>query len=373
MQLLSYSPHSDSAYLSIQQMYSNGNLAGFIRNCHYWAGNLIVIVAFFHLLRVYLTGALTGPRRYNWLVGLCAFLLVLFANFTGYLMPWDQLAYWAVTIFTSMLSYIPLVGEDLMALLRGGEEVGASTLSTFYAIHVGILPTLLLFLLVYHFWLIRKAGGLIRRKDAKVSSEKLSTIPHLLAREAATGFVLLALLLMFSAFVDAPLAEQANPGQSPNPAKAAWYFMGLQELLLHMHPVFAVCVVPPLLIGFLAVLPFRQEAILPPGIWFGGRRGRQVAAASTVAGVALVVLGVIVDDMLFAGSGAAQSKWLLYGVLPTVVFILVVVVHYYLLRQVWHRSTAEAMLGSVTLVLSAVITLTVVGIWFRGPGMALVW
>nr|WP_306793121.1 cytochrome b N-terminal domain-containing protein [Desulfopila inferna] len=373
LQLLSYSPHSDSAYLSIQQMYNNGNPAGFIRNCHHWAGNLLVVIPFLHLLRVFLTGALTGPRRYNWLVGLSAFLLVLLANFTGYLMPWDQLAYWAVTIFTSMLSYIPLVGKNLMALLRGGEEVGAATLSTFYAVHVGFIPTLLLFLLVYHFWLIRKAGGLIRRAAGKVSEEKLQTIPHLLAREAATGFMLLALLFMFSAFVDAPLAEQANPGQSPNPAKAAWYFMGLQELLLHLHPVFAVCVVPSLMLGFLAVVPFRQEAILPPGVWFGGRKGRQVAAASSVAGAALVVLGVILDDMLFVGAGASQAKLLLYGVIPTVFFILVVVVHYYLLRLVWHCTKAEAMLGAVTLVLSAVTTLTVVGIWFRGPGMALVW
>lgn len=373
LQLLSYSPQTDAAYLSIQQMYHRGNLAGFIRNCHYWSGNLIIFISFLHLLRVFFTGALTGSRRYNWLVGLCIFLFLLFANFSGYLMPWDQLAYWAVTIFTSMLSYIPLVGDDLMYFLRGGLEVGKSTLSIFYAIHVGILPAILLLLVVYHFWLIRKSGGLIQRTSGNVSTARMAVIPHLITREAATASLLLGLVLLFSALVDAPLAEQANPGQSPNPAKAAWYFMGLQELLLHLHPSFAICVIPPLVLGFLAIVPFYKNAILPAGIWFGGRKGLLVILASFFYALVLTIGWVLIDNMVNLSTGGIQAKWLLFGVLPTLLFIFIVVLHFYLLRLTCRCSVSESVSGAVVLLLGTTITLTVIGIWFRGAGMALTW
>lgn len=121
LQLMMYSPGVDSAYRSVQQMYTHIPLGGWVRNIHFWAGNLLVIVACLHLLRVLLTGAIGAGRQLTWVIGLFLLLLVLLANFSGYLLPWDQLAYWAVTIFTGMLSYFPFVGSWLMQLLRGGE------------------------------------------------------------------------------------------------------------------------------------------------------------------------------------------------------------------------------------------------------------
>lgn len=374
LQLLSYTPKIEAAYNSILQMYGSGNPAGFIRNCHYWAGNLLVIVAFLHLLRVFLTGALTGARRYNWLVGVALFVLVLFANFTGYLMPWDQLAYWAVTIFTSMLSYVPGAGDSLTSLLRGGKEVGAETLSTFYALHIGLIPALLVLLIFYHFWLVRKAGGLIRMVgDMRESPGRLPAIPHLLAREAAVGFSLLAVVLFFAALIDAPLADEANPGQSPNPAKAAWYFMGLQELLLHLHPSFAICVVPLLMLLSVLVLPFIANGVLPGAVWFGGRRGAWIAAASTLVGVGASVLAVLIDNMFLGHGSSPQSTWLLRGLLPVAAAVFALALFFLLLRTKWTATTAEALMGVVLLVVSSAITLTMVGLWLRGPGMALVW
>jgi quinol-cytochrome oxidoreductase complex cytochrome b subunit len=374
LQLLSYSPQTTEAYQSILMMYRHGGLAGFVRNCHYWAGNLLVIVAFLHLLRVYLTGAINGSRRYNWLVGIALFTLVLFANFTGYLMPWDQLAFWAVTIFTAMLSYIPFCGDSLMTLLRGGDEVGAETLSTFFAIHIGVIPALVTPLLIYHFWLIRKSGGLIRAAESTTApAPRVPAIPNLVVREAAVGFSLLALVLLFSALVDAPLGDEANPAQSPNPAKAAWYFMGLQELLLHLHPSFAVSVVPLLILLFFASLPFWKTAVLPGGTWFGGPGGWVIAAGTYLLGMLMSFLVVLFDDARLSQEQASHAVWLVRGVVPTLGIVLAALALFMLLNLRPGISRAQALMGVVMLVCGSAVSFTLIGVMLRGPEMALVW
>ncbi len=372
LQLLSYSADSSAAYQSILDMYGGSSPAGFIRNIHHWAGNLLVLVAFLHLFRVYLTGALGVRRRLNWLIGLALFLLVLFANFTGYLLPWDQLAFWAVTIFTNMVGYLPLVGERFAGVLRGSSEVGAATLANFFGIHVGLIPPLIVILLIYHFWLIRKAGGLVRAESEQGSAKMVPTVPTLVSREAAVGFGLCGLLFLFSALVDAPLAEIANPGESPNPAKAAWYFMGLQELLLHLHPVFAICIVPLLMIVLLALLPSIKDAALPPGIWCGGARGRQLALGSFMVGLVVVFLLIIVDETVFKNGGSAQAlrPWINRGVVPLLVLILFCGALYRFLRMRNYQRSAGLM-ALLLLNFGMVCGLTIIGIWFRGPGMAL--
>ncbi|MBM9513479.1 cytochrome b N-terminal domain-containing protein [Desulfogranum marinum] len=374
LQLLSYSPQIDQAYLSIQQMYQPGGLGGFIRNCHYWAGNLLVVITFFHFLRVFLTTAFTGPRRYNWIVGLALFLLVVFANFTGYLMPWDQLAYWAVTIFTSMLSYIPVIGSELMTLLRGGQEVGSETLATFYAIHTGIIPVLMVVLLLYHFWMVRKAGGLIKQENTRgVAPARIATHPHLVAREVAVVCLILSIILLFSAVIDAPLGAEANPGQSPNPAKAAWYFMGLQELLLHLYPSFAICVVPLLVLFFFIRLPFGVKETPAKGVWFGGRKGALNAAISGIAGTGLTFFTVLIDDTFLIRKGSSQLSWLWRGLVPTIGCCLILVLLYFILVRIRKCSAGEAQIGVVSCFLCGAASLTVIGIWLRGAEMALVW
>ncbi len=375
LQLLSYSPQAHQAYHSVLSMYEPGGLGGFVRNCHYWAGNLLVIITFLHMLRVMLTGALTGFRRYNWVVGIVLFTLVLFANFTGYLMPWDQLAFWAVTIFTAMLSYIPLIGDALMTLLRGGDEVGPETLSTFFAIHIGIVPALFVPLLIYHFWLIRKSGGLIRRSRESTNSsvERLPAMPHLVAREAAVGFSLLALVLLFAAFVDAPLGTEANPAQSPNPAKAAWYFMGLQELLLHLHPSFAVSVVPLLVFLFFLSLPFLKDGTLSGGVWCGGPGGIPIAAGAGCAGGLLGFFVVWLDDVLLSRYADMLDAWLGRGVIPTAGLVLISVTVFLLLSRHPAVSRAQALMGVFMLVCGGAASLTLIGVMLRGPEMALVW
>ncbi|MFT5697934.1 MAG: quinol-cytochrome oxidoreductase complex cytochrome b subunit [Desulforhopalus sp.] len=372
LQLLSYVPQPDSAYSSIQQLYNLGEVGGFVRNVHFWGGNLLVIITFMHLLRVFFTGALDQKRRINWLVGLCLFLLVLFANFTGYLLPWDQLAYWAVTIFTNMLSYVPLVGESLALTFRGGNEVGPSTLHIFFGMHVGLIPLSVLSLLILHFWQVRKAGGLIRRTEGR--EERVLVVPHLIVREIATACVVLALLFTFAAIVDAPLAEPANPGQSPNPAKAAWYFMGLQELLLHLHPTVAICLIPTLMLVALGAIPFIKGSILPGGYWFGGCRGRRLALVVFLLASCMTFVVIALDEKLLHGAEALQAAdlWLNRGVLPLGMLFLLQVSLYLGLKKRMKYSRAEAVMAIFVTNIAIIISLTVIGIWFRGSGMILV-
>ncbi|MEA2008197.1 MAG: cytochrome b N-terminal domain-containing protein, partial [Chloroflexota bacterium] len=130
---MNYTPRPPQAYLDIINLNTNVWFGGLIRNLHHWSGNLLIVASVLHLLRVFFTGAYRPPREMNWLIGIAMLLLILGANFTGYLLPWDQLAYWAITVGTSILQYIPIVGESISRLLLGGPEVGAATLLNFYA------------------------------------------------------------------------------------------------------------------------------------------------------------------------------------------------------------------------------------------------
>ncbi len=376
LQLLSYSPHPESAYLSIQQIYTKPALGGFIRNIHFWAGNLLVIITALHLLRVFFTGALLNTRKYNWLIGIVVIILVQFANFTGYLLPWDQLAFWAVTIFTNMVDSVPIVGSWMVTVLRGGSEVGEATLSNFFALHIGVIPACLCVLLIWHFWMVRKAGGLVQaKKESSADRKRIRVIPHLVVKEAATGLILLALLFLFAAMVDAPLAEPANPGESPNPAKAAWYFMGLQELLLHLHPTVAISIVPFLMLFGLASVPFFRGAVLPEGRWFGGSRGAKLALFTFVLSFIVTLLAVIADEILLREMGAtgSQSTWLARGVIPLCVICLLYIGIYLFVKRRGNYSRAESVMAVVVVNIGCICSLSVVGIWLRGPGMKLIW
>ncbi len=373
LQLLSYSPKPESAYSSIQVLYKVGEMGGFIRNIHFWGGNLLVILSFLHLLRVFLTGALDQKRRANWLIGICLFILLLFTNFTGYLLPWDQLAYWAVTIFTNMLSYVPVVGEQLALVFRGGNEVGASTLHIFFGLHVGLIPISLFVLLIFHFWQVRKAGGLIRQKEER--ENRILVAPHLISREIATASVLIALLFTFASLVDAPLAEPANFGQSPNPAKAAWYFMGLQELLLHLHPTVAICIIPALMLLGFGAIPYIKGTTLPAGIWFGGHRGKRLALIVFLLTSLLTFVVVIIDEQLLHGASSSQAVnlWLYRGILPLGSLLLLQLVLYLVVTKIFSYSRAEGVMAVFVANISIIVSLTAIGIWFRGGGMVLVY
>ncbi len=266
--LFYYDPLPVQAYQSVQQIQDTLLLGRLVRNLHHWTGHALVVVVFLHLFRIVINGALYPPRRMNWLVGLCLGLLILAANFSGYLLPWDQLSFWAVTIATSMLSYIPGIGSFLQEMVRGGQEIGASTLRLFYVLHTTLVPCFLFLLMAYHFWLVRKAGGVFTAEkevaSGAVQHQTVPVIPELLVREVAFAVLVSCVLLLFSMLVDAPLGDMANPQLTPVNVKAPWYFLGAQELLLHVPPVVAVCVVPLAIAAFLFFLPFSKNKSGPP-------------------------------------------------------------------------------------------------------------
>ena len=135
-----YQPVPDRAYASIVYLQQNIFFGQLIRNVHHWSANTLLIVVFLHFLRVFFTGAFHPPRQFNWILGLAMFLAVLTSNITGYLLPWDQLAFWAITVCTGMLEYLPGIGNRLQNLVRGGSEIGPATLSIFFAIHTAVMP-----------------------------------------------------------------------------------------------------------------------------------------------------------------------------------------------------------------------------------------
>ncbi len=378
--MLGYTPVPGEAYASIERLEAQVLFGAFVRSVHHWSANLLVLVSFLHMLRVFFTGGFLDGRALNWLVGLVLLAAIVASSFTGYLLPWDQLAYWAATIVTGMAGYVPLAGPGLASLLRGGPEIGPETLGTYYALHTQWLPAALLVGTLFHFWRVRRAGGVVLPPDAvrdeRGKPEQVLFLPHLLWREAAVALLLLAAVSLFAAVVPAPLGPAANPGLSLNPAKAPWYFLGFQELLVHLHPLFAVVVVPALGALALAALPYlgfsRDE---PRGAWFLSENGRRTARL--VAGVALVAtpLLVVADEALLGASGASAGGATLVtrGVLPVAALLAVCVLGFRLLRSRLGATRLEAAQALFAFLAAVFVVLTLTGIWFRGPEMRLVW
>jgi quinol-cytochrome oxidoreductase complex cytochrome b subunit len=377
--LFVYTPTPDEAYASIYRVETEIWMGQLVRNLHHWSGNLLLILAVLHMLRVFFTAAFHHPREFNWILGLCLLALVAFSNFTGYLMPWDQLSYWATTIVTGMLSYVPIIGDGLKTWLLGGPEVGAPTLRTFFAFHIVLFPMLIVIIVSYHIWRVRKdTFSLPRRVDEPPvdprNVERITTIPHLVNIELGIGLVALLLLIIWATWVDAPLKEAANPTHPPNPAKAAWYFMGFQELLLHFHPAFVTVAIPGLVGAGLIMLPYidYSDDVDVTGIWFRSIRGRWLAGINAVLGVAITAALVVVDEYWLDLPDLLHflPTWISNGLVPLAV-ILLGLWGYDRLLHARGATDSEKNLAIFTLLLMAFITLTVIGVFFRGENMAL--
>ena len=372
-----YEPFPGRAYDSILYLNNHVPFGQLIRNIHRWSANGLLFVTFLHFLRVFYTGAFAAPRQFNWIIGLTLFTAVIFSNFTGYLLPWDQLAYWAITISTSMLEYLPVVGPGLKRLVLGGAEPGPTTILNFYAIHTAILPALLLFTLPFHFWRTRKANGLViprtPTEDPATKGAIVESMPNLIVREVAVALVLLAVILLLSMFFDAPLADKANPGLSPNPTKAPWYFMGLQEMLMHFHPVFSVFVIPLLLVGGLLLIPYINYQAETAGVWFCSHKGRKMALIAVVLAALTTVAGVLLDEFVIGASLSGPPNIINNGLLPFTIILAACTGFYYVMKKGFKASNNEAVQALFTLLMTAFVVLTVIGIWFRGTGMQLMW
>ena len=322
--MLNYVPYPSEAYRSMKDLQFAVTYGVVLRNLHRWSAHAMVFVVFLHMCRVFLTGSYKAPREFNWIVGVVLLLLTLGLSFTGYLLPWDQLAFWAITVGTNIAAYTPVIGERLKFLLLAGHAIGSMTLLRFYVLHCVILPLIMLVLVSLHIWRVRKdglsgapepaagttraaeeaAGGfpastrtyglmaLTRRPTVSVESrdpdDEVFAWPHLLYREALVALGVVILMHLVSLVFMAPLEELADPTRTPNPAKAPWYFLGLQELV-HYSALVGGVVVPTLLVASLLVLPYADRDPRGSGRWFAPDR----RIANTIFMVAVVLFAAL--------------------------------------------------------------------------------
>jgi cytochrome b-561 len=342
-----YRPSTSQAYQDMKDLQFVVFLGPWLRAMHRWAAHGMVVCVFLHMCRVFYTASYKSPRQFNWVVGVLLLLLTLGLSFTGYLLPWDQLAFWAITVGTNIGSYAPLVGGQVRELLLGGHGVGEGALLRFYVLHVAVLPSVMILLTIVHFWRVRKDGGLSRpvwKLKGKQPDPQLVTIgapaqtaplkataastsktyglmevvtgkpifetiepeedddavfayPYAFFREAIALMVTVTGIMAISLFFNAPLEELANPAKTPNPAKAPWYFLGLQELVSHSALIGGV-VAPALMVLALLAIPYfdrnpsRRPADRRWAIW--------LFTAFVTVNVVLIVIGTF-----FRGPGWA--------------------------------------------------------------------
>jgi quinol-cytochrome oxidoreductase complex cytochrome b subunit len=367
-----YVPTPEGAFNSIIFLQEKVLFGQLLRNIHRLSATLMVVVTFLHLIRTYYSQSIYFERSKNWIYGLILMFLVLFSNFTGYLLPWDQLAYWAVTIMTNMLEYIPFVGDLLANMFRGGEVVDGVTLINFYNLHTGVLPLFMVFCMAMHFWLVRKAKGVVVPKTEE--RNLVSVYPNLVLKEIMVALIVIASIFILSISIDAPLLDKASTSVSPNPSKAPWYFMGVQELLLHMHPTFAVFVIPVAMLVMFFYLPYFKYTNLNIGVWFNSKNGKSLCIKSIIFSFAFTVIIVLVSEYWLNFSVWFPRLPLLIstGLFPLLLFLVPTAGYLYYWYKIKNTDKIEIFISIVTIIVVAYIVMMLIGVWFRGEGMNLI-
>jgi quinol-cytochrome oxidoreductase complex cytochrome b subunit len=428
--MIYYTPSTELAFQSVKDIHYIVPTGRFIRNLHRWSAHVMVFTVILHAVRIFFMASYKKPREFNWVIGLGLLVITLGLSFTGYLLPWDQLAYWAATIGANIASSPRELTNALGVtdwfdpgginkhLMLGADEVGQPALTRFYFLHVMVLPLALLWLLGLHFWRIRKDGGLARPTDAElIRAGKLPasgtaegngagpvfvrgpaktyglmalvrgrtavvgrgpdytipSYPRALRAEMAVAMTVVAACLTLAFVADAPLKEQANALIPENPAKAPWYFLGVQELVSHsafMGGVF----LPGLVVLGLALIPFLDREEEPGGVWFSGPRGRRVFLASL--GLFAVIVTAVEAFVIRFGwlrnwFPSIHQLWIIFINPGTVLAALIVAWSQLVLRRT--GSTRMAAIALFTPVLVAFVILTYIASIHRGPNWQFYW
>jgi ubiquinol-cytochrome c reductase cytochrome b subunit len=275
---LYYAPTPDSAYASVRFIQESVTLGAFVRGMHHWGASAMMVAIGLHILQVYLYGAYKPPREPLWTVGVLLLFLTLAFGFTGYLLPWDQRAYWATQVGVNMIGTVPVIGDALARIARGGEELGALTLSRFYAIHTLFLPAAVAALIALHLFILRRVGpaGPFDEKRARATSEPF--YPRQVYMDAVAILGVFAVVITLAAALPASLSDQADPSSSSFVPKPEWYFLFYYQLLKYFPgrwEAFATVALPVIFVGLLFALPFlgkrdRCPASRPVAIFAGG-------------------------------------------------------------------------------------------------------
>ena len=227
-----YRPSAEEAYASIQFLVSEVRLGWLIRDLHAWAANLIVIAVLAHMARVWVDGAYKPPRETSWFVGLVLLFVVLAFGATGYLLPWDQSAYWTVAEALGVLQRVPLVGKPLADLLRGDESVSGATVSRFFVIHAIVLPWVAFALLAFHFSVVRKHGPAPPLGAPKAQREGVPFFPNHLLRSFMVSVLVVAVALTLAIWFPRPVGSLATPFEAPERLLSTWVVVDVTRALL---------------------------------------------------------------------------------------------------------------------------------------------
>ena len=343
-----YVPSVERAYQSVKDIEFVVSFGWFLRGLHRIAAHLMVAVVFLHMVRVFLTAAYRNgaganqARPLNWIIGVTLLLATFLLSFTGYLLPWDQLAFWAITVGTNIASAAPLVGEKIRFLLLGGNTIDQNALLRFYVLHCFFLPVLVLFLFCWHMWRVRKDGGLACVDHLALSQKKepaapvkaktysllglargrtvhvetalvdedrytVDSSPNLTRRLLVATLATMLVCSLLTIAVPTPLEEAANPKVTPNPAKAPWYFLWLQELVTITTvqlgdftingALIGGILVPGILVALACAWPFLDRSSpAAVGVWLARERRRQNLVFLII--VAAVVILTIVGTFM---------------------------------------------------------------------------
>ncbi len=422
--MMYYTPSVERAYASVKDIVFIVKGGRYIRNVHRWAGYGMVIMGFLHLMRTFYTGSYLKRRTLNWIIGVALLLIIMLSNFSGYLLPWDQLAYWAVTIGSNIAASARELTDALgitqyfdpggfvKGLLIGGETVGQAALSRFFMLHVIFLPLTFLVLTSWHIWRIRKDGGISRPENAEVqfrmdagkivqidgesrispkaqdeispSSSKnspqkgkidvhLYSWPTLMWAELAVIVLICAVLMASAFFVDAPLKEKANPMLPENPAKSPWYFLGIQELVSYSAFAGGV-IIPVLFIYFLVSIPFKDREDRHIGVWFSDKTGKRITLYSILFAF-LATVGILFVSVRLGWLGdwfVGIPQLVIILINPATVLAVAFIV-WSLVMKHRYQSTRYMALALFTCAMVSFVILTAVGILFRGPNWEFYW
>ena len=291
LEVFYYIPTPDAAALSVQTISYHAPFGALIRNMHFWSAQLLLLVAGIHLVRVVFTGSYAPPRRFNYLLGLALFVLVILLDFTGYILRWDQGIQWALVVGSNLIKSIPLAGEKLYILLMGGPYPGAATLVRFYAWHLFGLAVVAVILVGWHAFRVRRDGGIaLPPPDLRTDHERISRF-ELVRREILAMLFTGAALILLSAFFPAPISTPIKELTSQTTdAAAPWFFLWVQQMLKWGDPFVWGVAVPLVFLLILGLIPYMFPLPLP------SEYGKWIPKSNRIAQLALgfIALWVIV-------------------------------------------------------------------------------
>jgi ubiquinol-cytochrome c reductase cytochrome b subunit len=261
-----YVPSADHAHTTVGYITKEVSAGSFLRGIHAYGSSAIVIVLLLHLIQTFMYGSYKGRRELLWLVGCILFALMLGMAFTGYLLPWDQKAYFATTVGTNIFSEVPVIGNGLKRLLRGGTEMGTLTLSRFFVLHVFIIPALILFFVAQHIYLFRKAGAAgpasVDPVDPRLPTETF--YPKQLVMDMAFALLIIVALGFFAWRLPVVLGPKADPSDTLFLPRPEWYYVPVFQYLKYWKPsvaVVGILIIPGILGLLLVGLPFFDRSL----------------------------------------------------------------------------------------------------------------